>query len=375
MKTPILLTTLLAASSALAGSASVSSTDTASESNDLLTSLWDLPTIYKGDGFLREARFIGRLHADVYEIDSAQGHQQDWELRRFRVGTRLKFAGGLEFKTEVQLNPQASDPAYERISELYLSWKQSESFNLKIGKFAADFTHDGRISSNNLQTLERNQLTNSFWATTRFFSGVAANGQLGKWSYNVGVFSNDVDKEFGNFDASWFGVLGLGYDISAPLGAKKAVINLDYFYQDVDPAAVNIRPFEHVGSLNLNADYGSWGFATDLAGGIGKLSQSDGWGAMGQVWYQFTDKLEGIARYTHVEGSDPDSLRFGRYESRIVSGKGDRYDEAYLGLNYYIYGHKLKLQSGWTYASMDDSAGNGGEYDGWAWTTGLRMSW
>ena len=27
------------------------------------------------------------------------------------------------------------------------------------------------------------------------------------------------------------------------------------------------------------------------------------------------------------------------------------------------------------YASMDDSAGDGGEYNGWGWTTGIRMNW
>ena len=59
----------------------------------------------------------------------------------------------------------------------------------------------------------------------------------------------------------------------------------------------------------------------------------------------------------------------------IVEGLGDRYTEVYLGLNYYWYGHKLKLQSGVQYLEMRDRANDGGAYSGWSWTTGLRVSW
>ena len=37
-----------------------------------------------------------------------------------------------------------------------------------------------------------------------------------------------------------------------------------------------------------------------------------------------------------------------------LPGRGDRYQEIYLGANYYFYGHKLKLQSGAQWADMDD---------------------
>jgi phosphate-selective porin OprO/OprP len=58
----------------------------------------------------------------------------------------------------------------------------------------------------------------------------------------------------------------------------------------------------------------------------------------------------------------------------MTSGKGDEYQEIYAGLNYYLYGHKLKLQTGLTYSMMEDSANDGGKYDGWTWTTGVRLS-
>jgi phosphate-selective porin OprO/OprP len=56
-------------------------------------------------------------------------------------------------------------------------------------------------------------------------------------------------------------------------------------------------------------------------------------------------------------------------------GQGDRYNELYLGANYYFYGHKLKLQNGAQFAKMNDRANDGGAYSGASWTTGLRVSW
>jgi phosphate-selective porin OprO/OprP len=44
-------------------------------------------------------------------------------------------------------------------------------------------------------------------------------------------------------------------------------------------------------------------------------------------------------------------------------------------MNYYLYGHKLKLQTGLQYADMRDRAADGGKYTGWSWTTGFRISW
>ena len=72
---------------------------------------------------------------------------------------------------------------------------------------------------------------------------------------------------------------------------------------------------------------------------------------------------------------DPNGVRFGTYESRLVPGRGDEYNELYLGANYYFYGHRLKLQTGVQWADMNDRANDGGEYSGVAWTTGLRIGW
>jgi phosphate-selective porin OprO and OprP len=72
---------------------------------------------------------------------------------------------------------------------------------------------------------------------------------------------------------------------------------------------------------------------------------------------------------------DPNGLLLGTYENRIVRGRGDKYNELYLGANYFFYGQKLKLQTGLQLADMNDRAQDGGGYSGASWTTGLRVGW
>jgi phosphate-selective porin OprO/OprP len=89
----------------------------------------------------------------------------------------------------------------------------------------------------------------------------------------------------------------------------------------------------------------------------------------------FTDKFQVVGRYTFLDSRDPNGVLLGTYENRVVSGRGDRYNETYLGANYYFYGHKLKLQSGLQYAGMKDRAGDGGAYSGVSWVNGIRVGW
>jgi phosphate-selective porin OprO/OprP len=78
-----------------------------------------------------------------------------------------------------------------------------------------------------------------------------------------------------------------------------------------------------------------------------------------------------VGRYTFLHSFDNGGIRFSRYESRIGSSRGDEYDEIFMGFNWFIYGHELKLQSGFKYTWMQAAQ----DYRGWGWTTGLRIAW
>ena len=88
------------------------------------------------------------------------------------------------------------------------------------------------------------------------------------------------------------------------------------------------------------------------------------------------DRQVSARRPLHLlESDDPNGVQLATYENRVVTGRGDEYNELYAGANYYFYGHKLKLQSGVQVADMNDRANDGGAYSGVSWTTGIRVGW
>ena len=375
-KQTLTLALTVAASTVLAGQTSAPAKETVKEES-IYDRLWSYPTLYKNDdsSFLNELRIVGRFHGDVYNVDSGLGYDSDWRVRRLRLGLKAKFFHNLDLHVETDLDPQFDNPWYSRLTDAYVAWKFCEAAKITIGKHSAKFTLDGGTSSNELITLERNNLSNNLWFTTEYISGVSLSGKVGGFQYNAGYFSGGTEtKEFGNFDEGHFALLSLGYDFAKQLGVKKALLRADYVYNDRNVESTATRPFENVGSLNFQFAQENWGFSTDLAAGTGYAGQSDVWGFVVMPWYNITKQLQLVARYTYMESDDPNGIRLGRYENVMTSGKGNQYQEIYAGLNYYIYGHKLKVQTGFSYTMMDDDANDGGKYDGWSWTTGVRLS-
>lgn len=335
--------------------------------------LWDAFTLKKDED--SELRLVGRLNLDNYVVDSEIGNASDLVVRRARFGARGR-AGKFEAHVETELNLEGDGPLYNRLTDAYVAWKFSDAARVAVGKQSVKFTLDGATSSNELLTIDRSNVANNFWFPDEYISGVSFSGKSGRWSYNSGVFSGgEKNREFGRFNAGYFGLASAGYDFGKSIGAKKALIRLDYVYNEPDADSDFTRSFENIGALVFILDQGRWGFSGDLVAGDGFLGQSDAVGATALPWVDLTDNLQLAGRYTFVKSDKPNGVRLGRYENVVTSGRGDRYDEIYGGLNYYIYGHKLKLQTGLTYADMRDRAGDGGAYQGWTWTTALRVSW
>ena len=340
--------------------------------------IWSWPTIYKNEdsGFLNEFRFVGRAHFDVYNIDSDLGTDSDWIVRRLRVGGKARMFHHLDLHVEADLNPQAHGPAYQRLTDAYLAWKFSDALKLTVGKQSVKFTLDGATSSNELITIDRGSVANNLWFPTEYISGIGLSGKYGNWQYATGFYSGGTEtKEFGNFDEGHFWMGSVGYDFGKALGVKKALVRADYVYNDRNAESNATRSFEHIGALVFQLDNGRWGFSGEVAGGLGYGTQSDVFGATAMPWFNITDKLQVVARYTYLASEDPGDVRLARYDSVITSRRGDEYNEVYGGLNYYLYGHKLKVQTGLSYVSLEDSSAGNPEYHSWQWTTGLRISW
>jgi phosphate-selective porin OprO/OprP len=340
--------------------------------------IWKFAEWYESDSnpVVQRVLFSGRYQHEYAAIDADEGDLDEWNVRRMRLGPRVTLFRTFTLHGEVELNPQEADPFYVRVTDLYLQWNRSGRFALTLGKQGVPFTMDGSTSSKELLTIDRSNVSNNMWFPQEYLPGVSVSGRHVRWVYRGGVYSaGEANREFGGFDGGLFTLGVLGYDFAQPLGVKEALLAGNYVYQHPDSDNTFTRQLEHVFSVNFKLDADRWGMRTDVSAASGYLGQSDLWGLMAMPFVNVTDKLQFVGRYTFLGSDDRHGVRLATYESRLVSARGDRYDELYLGANYYFYGHKLKLQSGVQFADMDDRADAGGAYSGVSWTTGLRVGW
>ena len=320
--------------------------------------------------------FTGRFQYEHARVRDDGLEHDEWNVRRMRLGFRSQLFKQLTLHTEAEFNPQEADPFYMRLTDFYVRWTHGAGFAVTVGKHGVPFTLDGATSSKELLTIDRSNLSNNLWFTQEYMPGLSVAGTRDGWSYQLGVYSaGRQNREFGDLDGSGFGLAVLAYDLSDALGVDQARVAGNYVYQNPDPLNTFTRQLRHVTSLNFALAEGPWAARADVSGGWGYLGQSDLWGAVVMPLFNVTPKLQLVARQTYISSANPNGVRLARYESQLVNGRGDRYRESYLGVNYFFYGHKLKLQSGLQFADMADGAGDGGAYSGTSVTTGLRISW
>ena len=339
--------------------------------------IWDKVSLYENkDGdILQKLLFTGRLQGDYVNFeDSAAGSLRDFNWRRFRVGFKASIFDGITLHSEADLNLQDPEPLYNRLTDTYLSWVSSNGMKFKVGKQSAPFSLDGSTSSKTLYAMERSKIADNLWFSKEYFSGATISGKRDKWEYIAGLYSSDGGAEFDQaFDAGRFLLFSIGYNFRERFDLENALIRLDHVNNREDPDNGTSKN-KNITSLVGKFDDGRRHFWTDL-------SLSDGYGGQGDLlglqlmpFYDITDKTQVVFRYTHLKSSDGNGIKLSKYEKTLVSGKGSLVDEYFFGLNHYFYGHKLKWQNGIQYTDMKAS-GTGGRYDGWGFTSGLRISW
>lgn len=340
--------------------------------------IWRFSDWYRNDDnpVVQRVVFSGRFHHDLVRLDADQGDLSESNVRRLRLGPRITLFKNYTLHGEVELNPQERDPFYVRFTDLYAQWSPSGRLALTVGKQGVPFTLEGATSSKELLTIDRSNLANNLWFPQEYMPGVSVSGRAAPWVYRAGVYSaGEANREFGEFSGGLFTLAVLGYDFAKSLDAKEALLSANYVYQHPDADNTFTRRLDHIGSLNFRFEEDRWGVRADVTAGSGYLGQSALWGVMAMPFVNATDKLQFVGRYTFLDSDDPNGVQLATYENRVVRGRGDTYNEFYAGANYYIYGHKLKVQTGLQFADMDDRANDGGEYSGVSWVTGLRIGW
>jgi len=330
----------------------------------------------KENPVVQRVLFTGRFQHDLAMVEADQGDWRESNIRRVRFGPRITLFHDYLVHAEVEVNPQEANPFYVRITDAYVAWQKHPKAVVMIGKQSVPFTQEGATSSKELITIDRSNLVNNIWFTQEYMPGVSVNGRAAPWVYRAGVYSSGaITREFGRFNGDYFTLGLVGYDFAKKLGVREAVLTANYLYQHPDVNNTFTKRFEHIGSLHFKLEQPRWGLRTDLSKTAGYLGQSDLWAVMLMPSFNASDKLQFVARYTFVDSDANNGISLNTYENRVVTTRGDRYSEGYVGLNYFFYGHRLKVQSGVQFADMQDRANDGGAYSGTSWTTGIRIGW
>lgn len=353
-----------------------------------LEELWDLATLYK-DGnnpILEEFKLRGRYQGQYWDLDADEGSQSNWEDRRSRFGFDAKlFEKQLEARVDFQSNDGFED-IYDGLVDAYLRWKPVDGLSVTAGKTKALLgAYDWLESSNSMPTFERSQIFNQL--NVNRATGLTVEYTTGPWYFQSGVYSNDTpsntggtgswgDGEFGDFNGGVSFSLGAGYDFAKSICTDKAMLRLDWIHSDREAGDLVLGVYDDILSTSFVVKKDAAQLVVEgYYASSGDGTNSDVFGFFIQPTYDILpNQLQLVGRYSFAT-SDGDFgvVGQGRYERKVAAagGRGDLYQAVYGGIQYFIYGDRLKFMAGAEWSRLD---GSPDAYDGVTLLTGVRMS-
>ncbi len=382
---------------------------------------WSAATLYKNEAHpvIQLFQLTGRIQlqsiygeaggGDSFNTSDFKDSGQDeivWgndlEVRRARIGFKSKFFHDWKIEAAFNVDVDGHDGAggdstfYKNFHEGGLTYAPSEQLNIAIGKKQVRFSRDQEISSTEIGTFERSLLSNILTPGELTGAWTYGKGIAGAWHYEAGIFSNARVAEFAQpGDGGVLAIGKIGYDLAEHVGLESCITTFTYMhnsepgYKDgkIDPNFSFSSSPQFTDSIALTNDLteGRFGMITELTYGFGftgsadqglsnltSIVQSDLLGITLTPSFFLTDKVQAVYRFQLVSAADPNGIQVPSRYDRLAAGddeKGNTYMAHYLGINYLIFSHKLKLMGGVEYSQM-----GGGSYDGYTLLTGLRMN-
>ena len=342
--------------------------------------VWQKLRLYENEtnSFLQAFSVIGRYQGQYASVNADEGSAEDWENRRFYAGAEALLLRQFTLQAQVELSEDL-DPFYDGLFQAFVEWSPNEAFALDLGRVDAQFTGLERsVSSTKIATFERGLLANQI--LPHQVVGALVDGRPGDFSYRAGIFSGSIEDEFTEFRGGAGAMAGVGYEL--PWFYETGNLHLDYLFNNGNPSNNALEPYDHVFSLWHQGQAGPFGLGVDLTWGHGLESRPAVFGVTVLPTYVFAsnvvrkgDALQAVLRYQFAVSDGDNGLQLQqRYEQEVVSGGfGNRYHAVYGGINYLIFGDRLKLMTGAEYAAMHDSAHDGGEFEGWTYLAGVRV--
>jgi len=360
--------------------AAVAAVGEQSKQEGIYERLWNVPRIYEDEenSIIQRFSIVGRYHGQYWKVNSNEGSADGWENRRIYLGAEAGLFQQLTVHGQIVISEDL-DPFYEELYQAYVEWSPGPAISLRAGRLDFLFTGLERtVSSTRILTFERGLLVNQLMPGE--VVGALAGGKHGHFSYRAGIFSGSIEDEFTHFDGGVGAVAGVGYDL--PLFYESGRVYLDYLFNDGDSQNNAFKRYDHVVSLWHQGQKGPFGLGLDLTFGHGLDARPLVFGLTILPTYEIAkdvlrkgDAVQAVLRYQFSVSEGDNGLQLQkRYEREASSGpSGDSYHAFYGGINYRLFGDRLKLMTGVEYSTMDDAANDGGDYKGWTGFAGVRL--
>lgn len=323
--------------------------------------IWRGVEVY-GDRAGQDFPFVklrGRYHGQAFSVYGAGSDDYGWENRRFRLGLDILFSEKLEFAFDFNMSTDGEEEVVDNFDFMSLNYAFNPDTAVSIGKLRRNpLTREDSISSNRILTIERSLLTSRYFIDN--VGGVFAVHTNDQWAFGGGILvgSTEEDLNLPTFSGSKLFKGNIAKKLT-PI----TEIRLDYLHNPGDVDNNDVEPFRNVFSLSSYTRSGRWGLITDMIYAHA-LPEARGnlYGFVILPHYMLTQRLQLVGRYTWSGSNEPDGIRLlNRYERRAVPDGfelGDRHRALYAGLNYYFYGHRLKLMAGLEYTEFESVNGN-----------------
>ncbi|MCP4849068.1 MAG: hypothetical protein GY899_14095 [Verrucomicrobiaceae bacterium] len=345
----------------------------AASNSSTFEDLWDIPHLYNNSDtfWLTDLKLVGRYQWQMADVSSDLPDYSTNEIRRMRLGSEAKILGG-DYKVKAAFNIDHGAGNNHYAEELYIQYGGNAlPFKVTLGLQKPKWSYESSTSSRKILTFERSQIVNQL--APKKTAGINISGVIDKYDYSLGVYRGDTIHShkggaiFGDHnEAGEFTAASIGQDYSVSSSFDSAAWRLDWLH-NTDASSNAAQPYENSLSLNHSLQKGAWGLHSDLIHAQGDAGNDDKTAIVILPTFDLSDKLQVVARYTL---SDGDGLKPNkRYEQKAGAQSGDGYQSIYLGLNYYLNDHKLKIMGGIEYSDID----NGNDYDGYTIFSGLRF--
>ena len=364
----------------------------------------DASTLQSAKLFLSYQHQIG--HIDGTDQTGKEFDDSFEEFRRVWVGLSGKFGNFWKFKVVSQISNDRNEyPGDYRQwghetfraanitfdADKFWEIESLDSLEFGYGRRTGRMADEWQRSSTMINCLERSSFSNKLWLYDKEKGNPLAawvKWTAGKHTFDTALFSGTYDDYIGGWsDSKIFYVSWLG-DYSEGSSYELLEYWISYYKQEGSITEDRLAGGNDWAlSLVNRMGNGPWALHSTLAwGNNGDQTSPNREGEFGGIvlmpmYWLNQNKLKVVGRYLYQKADCTEGLKLNSRYAPLAdirdqtidlnSGRGDKHQAFYLGLNYYLCGENLKLVNGLQHDELESSGST--QFRGWTVGSSIRL--